>query len=547
MSWQVFSDITGTSGQNFGYSVSSASIDTVTGVDTYVAIGSPGARQVEVYEYSNYRPPVKIGTTITTDGTSRSTDNFGVAVAISQDGKYVVIGNPNYSSSATNSNEGQICVYHYDTGSSTWVLVKSVTGISAGGKLGYSVAITLNNNPDIVVAAGIPYLTDPKDPNTGIVRVFTNLDNLGNNISYNLNYYGPGQDNFNSYGTSISLSSDGNTLVVSMPVYNAVQIHYRILSGSTDEDIISPTLNPFTQSTFGPYVSIAGNGNHILVGSSSTSFNGYASIYDLSGGVWSLRSGTDQSPALLGSEKTYGTSVSMSYDGLSVAVGAPSENSFGVIHTYDWRNTRNGMEWVERPTITTTIGSANLGQSLSLSDAGHSLFFGAPGGYFTSLRLWNKYVLCLTKGTRVLTPNGYLPVETIRKHDYITTHDGRNVMVKYIHQSKHYSVSEMEAPFLVCANSYAENIPLNDIKLSPDHLIHIGDDLWMTPRQIAKKSKDVVQYDLGNDIHYFAIMTSNYFQDNLVIEDGVVVESYGYRKINYDTDAKGYRREAEDN
>jgi len=154
--------------------------------------------------------------------------------------------------------------------------------------------------------------------------------------------------------------------------------------------------------------------------------------------------------------------------------------------------------------------------------------------------------LCMTKGTRVLTPNGHVPVEDLEKFGYVTTADGRNVMIKHIHHSQHYNVESVEAPFHVLAHAFAENVPSHDVKLSPDHLIHVGDDYWITPRQLAKHSDKVVQYGIGGDIHYYAIMTPNYFADNLVIEDGVVVEAYGSRNIVYSQDMKAYRRIPQD-
>jgi len=153
--------------------------------------------------------------------------------------------------------------------------------------------------------------------------------------------------------------------------------------------------------------------------------------------------------------------------------------------------------------------------------------------------------LCLAEGTRVLTPGGYIPVEQLKKHDYITTSDGRNTMIKHIHHSQHFNVCELEAPFMVPADALAIGVPLHDVRLSPDHLVLVGDDCWLSPRHMAKRSDKVVQYSLGESIHYYAIMTTNYFEDNLVIEDGVVVESYGYRHTLYDETANAYRRAKE--
>jgi hypothetical protein len=47
---------------------------------------------------------------------------------------------------------------------------------------------------------------------------------------------------------------------------------------------------------------------------------------------------------------------------------------------------------------------------------------------------------------------------------------------------------------------------------------------------------------IGEDIDYYSIMTPDYFKDDIVIEDGVVVEAYGPRDTIYDKEANAYRR-----
>jgi len=150
--------------------------------------------------------------------------------------------------------------------------------------------------------------------------------------------------------------------------------------------------------------------------------------------------------------------------------------------------------------------------------------------------------LCLTENTRVLTPSGYIRAKDLNKFDYVTTADGRSVIVKHIHHSEHFDVGVMEAPFFVPANAIGENIPSHDIKLSPDHLVLVGNDIWLSPRHMAKRSNKIEQQNIGETIHYYNIMTPNYSEDNLVIEDGVVVESCGYRRTEYDTNVDAYRR-----
>ena len=46
-------------------------------------------------------------------------------------------------------------------------------------------------------------------------------------------------------------------------------------------------------------------------------------------------------------------------------------------------------------------------------------------------------VVCITPGTRILTPNGYVLIETLKDNDIITTHDNRNVAIKKIYKHEY--------------------------------------------------------------------------------------------------------------
>jgi len=204
-----------------------------------------------------------------------------------------------------------------------------------------------------------------------------------------------------------------------------------------------------------------------------------------------------------------------------------------------------GNSMVDPTGLSADLALVNNFYNTMLFDTDGNLYYPTSTSYIAKA-LKRLFPLCVAEGTRVLTPNGYIPVEQLKKYDYITTADGRNAIIKYVHHSQHFDASEMEAPFLVPANALSEGVPLHDVKLSPDHLVLVGEDCWLSPRHMAKRSDKVVQYSLGETIQYYAIMTDNYFQDNLVIEDGVVVESYGYRRTVYDETVKAFRRVPEE-
>ena len=165
-----------------------------------------------------------------------------------------------------------------------------------------------------------------------------------------------------------------------------------------------------------------------------------------------------------------------------------------------------------------------------------------PSNAQWSTTIYTPPPLCLTAGTRVLTPNGYVPVETLKKGEYVTVADGRDVLITYVHKSHHDNVNRVSAPYIVPAHALGENIPCNTVRLSPEHAVHIGNDCWLTPRHMEKRSDKVVQYGMGESVNYYTFKTPDYFKDNLVIEDGVAVESYGPRYLIFDKGINAYRR-----
>lgn len=138
----------------------------------------------------------------------------------------------------------------------------------------------------------------------------------------------------------------------------------------------------------------------------------------------------------------------------------------------------------------------------------------------------------LSLGTKILTADGYKPIETLKQQELVLTADGRQVPVK-IYGKIITKTSDRTAPYLIPANSLGKNYPKKDLKLSPDHAFMVRKGVWMIPRKAALISDKVVQYRVGESVTYFHLECPNYFRDNLVIEDGVVAESYASSQANY--------------
>ena len=131
-----------------------------------------------------------------------------------------------------------------------------------------------------------------------------------------------------------------------------------------------------------------------------------------------------------------------------------------------------------------------------------------------------KPVDCLTENTLVLTPSGYVKVSLLKEGDYVLTDDNRRVpIIKYSR-----FMTENNNPYIIEKNSIGPNYPPEDISISGGHLIKYNNK-WLLPSDMKNTKRDNSQAI----VKYYHIALENYITDNLVINGGCVVESYGQR------------------
>ena len=143
---------------------------------------------------------------------------------------------------------------------------------------------------------------------------------------------------------------------------------------------------------------------------------------------------------------------------------------------------------------------------------------------------------CLTRNTKILTPNGYISIYELKNGDIVITDDNRKVKIQNIIKEK-YPPIKLLKPYLIEKNSIGLNYPPEDIELSGGHLIKYQNK-WICP----KLSKSFKQIETNEDIEYYHIELENYEKDNLVINNGCIVESYAgeseYNRIIYNNRLK---------
>ena len=134
-------------------------------------------------------------------------------------------------------------------------------------------------------------------------------------------------------------------------------------------------------------------------------------------------------------------------------------------------------------------------------------------------------VACFVKGTRLLSQNGYKPIDKFSKKDFLITSDGRTIDFK-LASTTIAKTDESTAPYVIQPHAFGHNSPIAPLYLSPTHKIMIKKGVWISPRDVVKTNPLVQRCAIGESVTYYHVECENYLRDN-VIAEGMVSESYG--------------------
>src|SRR6266536_334735 len=229
-------------------------------------------------------------------------DEFGFAVALSSDGNTLVVGAPGEASARTgvtagivdettagNAAPGAGAVYVYTRTGATWTQQAYVkaSNTGAGDQFGSSVALSSDGNTLAVGATG-------EAGDAGAVYVFTRAGTWSPPAFVKASNPGAGDQ----FGFSVALSGDGNTLAVSATGEDSALTDVR--TGIVDE-------------------TTAGN---------AAPGAGAVYVFTLIAGTWSQQAYVKASNTGAGDQ--FGFSVALSSDGVTLAVGAIGEDSSAI-------------------------------------------------------------------------------------------------------------------------------------------------------------------------------------------------------------------------
>ena len=321
---QIGQDINGEVGYDeSGHSVSLSSDGNIVAISAPYNDGNgEDSGSVRVYQYNiDSNEWKQIGQDINGEV---EYDESGHSVSLSSDGNIVAIS-AIYNTGKNGIWSGHVRVYQYNIDSNEWEQIgKDIDGEAEYDYSGSSVSLSSDGN---IVAISAPY-NDDNGYNSGHVRVYQyNIDSdeweqIGQDID--------GEAEYDRSGYSVSLSSDGNIVAIGA-VYNdgngEHSGHVRVYQYNIDSDeweqIGQDIDGEAKYDRSGRSVSLSSDGKTVAIGAKNNVDNGYNSghvrVYQYNGNEWE-QIGKDIDGEAEDNES--GDSVSLSSDGMTVAIGA---------------------------------------------------------------------------------------------------------------------------------------------------------------------------------------------------------------------------------
>ena len=211
---------------------------------------------------------------------------------------------------------------------------------------------------------------------------------------------------------------------------------------------------------------------------------------------------------------------------LRVLPGTVIDNSF----TFGISPTSNLKRQTVYSNIIENIPYANITNSTS---SGNTITgtFGIDAIPWTATNTSNNWALatdgaCLLAGTFILTPSGYVLIETIHQDDEVVTADNRVVKVLSTYHTLTRSDSEL---FVIKQHSVDTNSPSHDLYLSSGHLVKIHDK-YMHP--VHYKSSLIEKCEGMRELSFYHLELEN-FKTDFLRANNLEVESYRNDNIHH--------------
>lgn len=273
-------------------------------------------------------------------------DNFGHAVAVSDDGNTVAVG-ARAEDGANNNTPESGAVYVFTRIANAWqgpVLLRA-SNAGENDRFGYAVALS-SNGDTLAVGAMNEASADAADPTdnfaTGAGAAYLFARDINGDWSEQAYIKASNVEGGDNFGSAVALSNDGNILAVGAPgedgeinlESNSGAVYTFIRNGTTwSQQAYVKAADAASGDGFGSALSLNAGGTLLAVGSplednGTNANNGAVYLFSFGGVTWSqitiLRASNS------GSDDNFGTSVALSSSGTSLVIGAPFEDGDGL-------------------------------------------------------------------------------------------------------------------------------------------------------------------------------------------------------------------------
>ncbi len=339
----------------------------------------------------------------------------GASACLSADGSTALVGGW-----ADNSSQGAAWVYATPPAITSFSPAKGPVGTLVtinGTNLGTPTSLSIGGVTALIINGTGTVLTGFVMPGaaTGPVSLVTNgvTATAGGNFTVTPTQYPVGQQSpklvatgvaaHTGFGSSVSVSADGNTAVVGGFGDNtgvgALWVYTRIGGTWSQQGSKLVATGTIGQAKLGVSVAISADGNTIIAGASGdNSLRGAAWVFTRSGNTW-----TQQGGKLVGTgsvdDATFGNAVSISADGNTAIVGGQDDNE---VQGAVWVFTRSAGVWTQQGSKlvgTGSVGQAGQGFSVAISADGNTVIeggdedngnFGAAWVFTLSGGVWSQ-------------------------------------------------------------------------------------------------------------------------------------------------------------
>lgn len=129
--------------------------------------------------------------------------------------------------------------------------------------------------------------------------------------------------------------------------------------------------------------------------------------------------------------------------------------------------------------------------------------------------------LCIFEGTKLLTTEGYILVENLRKDHVLCTWNGHTTKIQTIYMFRNSSMP----CYKISKDALAPNIPHDDVYLSGGHAIYTQKNEFIHPFHFRNRFTHT-KGRMWNKSRYYCIETEDYYKD-VLIASGMPIEGFG--------------------